>query len=68
MVFTAFVIVPLIAIFTAWLIKTIIDLITFLFNTLLRLAILMCFIVNFIWQIIYNCWLASSANDLVALV
>ena len=70
MVFTAFIIVPLIAIITAWLIRTIVDLITFLFNTLLGLAILMWFIVNFIWQIIYNCWwyIASSADDLVTLV
>ena len=70
MVFTAFIIVPLVAIITTWLIRTIVDLITLLFNPLLGLAILMWFIVNFIWQIIYNCWwyIASSANDLVILV
>ena len=71
MVFMAFVIVPLITIVIAmWLIRTIVDLITFFFNALLGLAILMWFIVNIIWQMIYNCWwyIASSANDLVALV
>ena len=65
-----FMIVPLIAIVAVWLIQTIVDLITFLINALLGLTILMWFLVNFIWQIIYNCWwhIASSANDLVAFV
>ena len=70
MVFTAFIIVPLITIIIVWLIRTTVDFLTFLFNALSGLAILMWFIVNFIWQIIYNCWwyIASSANDLVTLV
>ena len=68
MVITAFVIVPVIAIIATWLIKTIVDLLTFLLNALLGLVLLMWFIVNFIWQIIYNCvwYVASSGNDLVA--
>ena len=70
MVFMAFVIVPLIAITAAWFVKTIVDLLTFTVNMLLGIPVLMWFLINFIWQIIYNCWwcVASSANDLVTVM
>ena len=70
MVFAAFVIVLLIATLAACLVKTVADLLTFIVNILLGISVLMWFLVNFIWQIIYNCWwyIASSANELVTVV
>ena len=70
MVFTAFVIVPLVAIVAAWLIKSIISLGYFIFNILLGLVVLMWFIITLVGQFVYNCWwqIASSANSVVAYV
>ena len=71
MVLAAFVIVPLLTIVVAaWLFKTIIDLVFFMYNLLLGLGVLMWFIISFFAQIIYNCWwyIASLANSLVAWV
>ena len=68
MVLAAFVIVPLLTIVTAWLYKTIIDLVFFTYNLLLGLGVLVWFIISFFAQMIYNClwYIASSANSLVA--
>ena len=70
MVFTAFVIVPLIAIITEWLIRSIISLGYFICDILLGLAVLMWFVLTLLGQILYNCWwkIASAANSLVAYV
>ena len=70
MVFTAFVIVPLIAIIATWLVKSIISLGYFLGNILIGLLVLKWFILTLLGQFIYNCWwhIASSANSLVAYV
>ena len=70
MVFAAFVIALLIAILAAWLVKTVAALLSFIVNVLLGISVLMWFLVNFIWQIIYNCWwyIASSANELATIV
>ena len=70
MVFTAFVIVPLVAIIAAWLINCIISLDYFIFNVLLGLVVLMWFIITLVGQFVYNCWwqIASSANFVVAYV
>ena len=70
MVFTAFVIVALIAIIAAWLVKSIISLGYFLGNILIGLLVLMWFILTLLGQFIYNCWwhITSSANSLVAYV
>ena len=68
MVLETLMIVPVLAIATAWLFRTIIDMVYFLYNFLLGLDVLMWFIFTLVSQLIYNCWwyLASSANSLVA--